>query len=394
MKGLKKIIRIMLSVFFLPFWYLELVIPRDKNVWVFGAWSGQKYSDNSRALYEFMVETYPEHRCVWLTNDRSIYQKLRSENKPAAMIHSLQGIQACLRASVAIISRSFTDLNTYCLNGIKQIWVWHGMPLKKIINDISYYTKQNKVKVKISGILQPWYKMMPLMTITSAPYFVPFLSTAFGLDENHILPTGLPRCDKLVNPKEEKLITRIRRDYPGCRILLYMPTFRTAQWTNKVFDPFAGYGFQADSFFRALEEENSILLYKPHYYDRGFTSEFTSLRFMQIADSDYDDLYCLLGQIDILMTDYSSVYFDFLSVRKPVILAPFDYDDYISTARDLYTDYGKTMAGIKAADWEAVLQILKEKKYYVVDEQTTLKYTEYNDGKSSEKLYKAISCKI
>jgi CDP-glycerol glycerophosphotransferase len=393
----KKIFRKIASIFFVPLWFLELLIPRNKNLWVFGSWFGRNYSDNSRALYEFMLANHPEYRCVWITKNPAIYQRLITEKKPVAMANSLKGIRACLCASLAITSSSNVDLNGYCLNGGKRIWLWHGMPLKKILNDDNFSNSWGrpggrlvKTLSKAAGVVKSWNKPAPALTITSSPYFTPFLSSAFRLEEKNILPTGLPRCDNLFNPKEEKLIGEIRKDYPQCIVLLYMPTFRTASWTKKPFNPFIGYSFNAASFFGVLEETNIAFLYKPHYYDSGFARCFTSKRFIQVGDSDYDDLYSLIGQVDILMTDYSSVYFDFISIKKPVILAPFDYDEYTTTARELYSDYRETMKGVTAEDWNAVINILRGKKYYAVDEQTTLKYAQYNDGKSCEKLYKAI----
>jgi CDP-glycerol glycerophosphotransferase len=391
---LKDIFRKILSVFFIPLWRLESLLPRDERLWVFGSWFGWKYSDNSRALYEFMLAARPGYRCVWITRSPSVYRRLAREKKPAAMANSLRGITACLRASTGVVSCSGLDLNGYCLNGVRQIWLWHGMPLKKIgYDDDSADLKEGPAKAgtKAAGLIQPWNRPAPSITVTSAPYFVPFLSSAFHLDEKNILPTGLPRCDKLFNPKRERLIERIRRDYPQCAVLLYMPTFRTASWTNKAFDPFAGYNFDAGGLFKALEDCNIVFLYKPHFYDGGFRGKFASERFVQIGDSDYDDLYCLLGQIDVLTTDYSSVYFDFLALGKPVILAPFDYEEYITSARGLYSAYGETMEGVKAADWGELIQILRERKYYAPERRTVLTYARYNDGKSCEKVCRALA---
>jgi len=91
------------------------------------------------------------------------------------------------------------------------------------------------------------------------------------------------------------------------------------------------------------------------------------------------------------MTDYSSVYFDFIATRKPVILAPFDYDDYIKNSREHYFDYWKEMEGMKTEDWKEALEILTMEKYYTVGEETVKKFAEFNDGKSCEKVFEMIA---
>jgi CDP-glycerol glycerophosphotransferase len=396
-----RVVKGVCALLFLPLWHLERLIPRKKSLWIFGAWFGQKYSDNSRALYEYMLENHPEYNSVWITKNKKIFERLELENKPVAMAGSIKGIKTCLQADVAISSMDFTDFNARCLNGIKSIRLWHGMPLKKILFDEDRYLHQDK-QAKLTEIffkfLLPYYFVQYYnipkknITITSSDYFIPFLQSAFGLEFEYIFKTGLPRCDKLFFEKKEVFIKKLRNSFYGCKIVLYMPTFRIISFDGKTFNPFSGFNYDEKLFFDVLEKKNIVFLYKPHFWDESTNENIiNSNRFFLITDNDFDDLYLLVKDIDILITDYSSIYFDFIVLRKPVILAPFDYDFYIKNARSHYFDYYDGMKGCKADSWTELFDILLNERYYSIDEESIKKYCEYNDGNSSKKCFEMIA---
>lgn len=276
------------------------------------------------------------------------------------------------------------------------------MPLKKILEDdmhsggIFSRVPLMRLYVQIARKLFPWKSLIDqknLYTITNAEFFVPFLRTAFGLPDGRILRTGSPRCDALFQPHSEGLIERIHGQYSGNKIILYMPTFRTAEWTGEVFNPFdEKYGFDMDELLAELERHKSVLVYKPHFYDARFMQTLrqkdsdTLPRFISVSDADYDELYNFVGQVDMLMTDYSSIYFDFIATRKPVVLLPFDYDFYVKYARGHYFDYFENMEGAKAKNWREFYQILDTGAYRPVSDVTQRKFAEYLDGECCRKL--------
>ena len=176
-----------------------------------------------------------------------------------------------------------------------------------------------------------------------------------------------------------------------------MPTFRTAEWTGEVFNPFdEKYGFDMDEFLAELERHKSVLVYKPHFYDARFMQTVrhkdpeTLSRFISVGDADYDELYNFVGQVDMLMTDYSSIYFDFIATGKPVVLLPFDYEDYLTYARAHYFDYFENVEGEKARSWQEFYQILDAGTYRPVSDAARHKFAEYVDGECCKKLYGKI----
>jgi CDP-glycerol glycerophosphotransferase len=378
-----------LYIFFLPIWYFERLIPRQKNLWIFGAWYGQRYSDNSRALYEHCIKYHPEIKAVWITRNKAVCQKLKREQKPVCLSYSLSGILCCLRAKIAFISNSVLDFNPFFLNGIINVWLWHGMPIKKI----GYSEEKNKniprLKLILSRMLNPYHQIKIDYTITASDFFLPFLAEAFRLPISRILKTGSPRCDVFFTNRQSSYIMNLRETYKDAKILMYMPTFRKALLTEEPFNPFieGKYGFTAKAFYDWLSSNNIIFLYKPHFIDDKVHININNNRFIFLTDDKYDDLYEVLNSIDILMTDYSSVYFDFLAARKPIILAPFDYEEYIKHSRAHYYDYNTVINEEKYISWNGLLSksfdniksegvLWKQKIFY-----------SYCTGKSSESIY-------
>ena len=387
-------VKLILGILFLPFWWLELLIPRNKQIILFGAWSGNKYSDNSKALFEYILKNEPKLKVYWITKDKKIYQKLSREKKPVLMVYSLKDWIITLQASV-VINTCANDFNNFALHGVKQICLWHGMPLKKIEFDTKYgikaQGKDGKISSKITGkikkIVYPYtlYNKMPNVTVTSSEFFIPFLSSAFLLDKRKIWLTGLPRTDWFYKEKTESIIYNLRKKFSDTRIILYMPTFRFSLYGMEVYDPFHDKSFNLDKFIEFLSKENIVFMYKAHFFDQAFNHSLPTDRFILINDGDYDELYVLISNIDILITDYSSVYFDFLCLNKPAILTPFDYDFYIKEARDHYFDYN-LLPSIKAYNWDELMNIIAEKKYYSLPKQEADKFCKYNDGHASERI--------
>lgn len=385
------------ALLFLPFWWLERLIPRDKRIFIFGSWFGTRYSDNTRALFEYIINNVPQIKPYWITHSKKIYQKLLNEDKPVLMAYSLKGWLISLRASLAFTACDENDINKYALNGAKQVWLWHGMPLKKIRadnKDYLYYPGKTDFVGKFQRLkrklIRPYldFKKIIYATIASSEFFVPFLQSAFLLEEKDVWLTGLPRTDYFYTQKEEKIVGGLRKKYPGSRIVLFMPTWR--YFSEEVpYNPFAVPSFNKDAFMDFLEKENVVFLYKSHFYDQDIDLSSAG-RFLVVKDDDYNELYTLVSNIDILVTDYSSIYFDFLTLNKPSVLIPFDYDAYIKESREHYFDYN-LLPSIKAYSWDEFMSVIAEKKYYSPSKEEADIFCKYNDGHASERcLQKTI----
>lgn len=392
MKTITKIFRYIGYILFRPIWWLERLVPRNKNIWVFGAWYGQKYSDNSKWLYEYVLNNNPEIKAVWITKNRDVYKKLHSQGKNVCLSSSLPGVWWCLRAKYVFLSSTQDDVNKFFLNGARQIWLWHGMPLKKIGFDDDSKSRLPHWKRCLASVIDPYLSLKPYATLTSSDFFTPFLERAFRLPKERIWNTGLPRCDAFFIDEKEHCIECLRSEFPDARILLYMPTFRmSSKMDGAIFSPFVKeFGFDQKNFISFLEQENIIFLFKPHFVDSGVQVEIDSSRFKYITDSDFEDLYVLLNSVDVLLTDYSSVYFDFLATKKPIYLLPFDYNEYTKNSRGHYFDMYKEMSGAVCKNWQEFYKVGKNRKNINL-EKDEKKFAEYLDGESCKKIVEGIN---
>ena len=128
-----------------------------------------------------------------------------------------------------------------------------------------------------------------------------------------------------------------------------------------------------------------MLLYKGHFVDDTCSVMTACERLIVVTDDDYDDLYRFVKDVDVLITDYSSIYFDFLLCRKPIILFPFDEEDYVAHSRPFYFDY-KLMEAVRAYSWSELEDILLHARYKAPSEEEVLRFNCYTDGNACNRL--------
>ncbi|MDE5898142.1 MAG: CDP-glycerol glycerophosphotransferase family protein, partial [Treponemataceae bacterium] len=122
------------SLFLLPLYYLIGVLPRSRSLWIFCSWFGQRYSDNSRLLFEYVNQHCPDVRAVWLSKDMSVVAKVRERGMCAYSVCSLRVFVLLLRAG-KIFSTTGGEIPLFFCRGADYYALWHGMPLKRILED-------------------------------------------------------------------------------------------------------------------------------------------------------------------------------------------------------------------------------------------------------------------
>ena len=209
--------------------------------------------------------------------------------------------------------------------------------------------------------------------------------------------SGAPWLSKL----DAEYVRRVNRELDFQFLFLYAPTYR--QETSREFDLFARYGFDANTVNQTLRELNAILIIKTHQYftaqpfDGQIDPDSGKARFERIvtlSDEDLPDMYPLLREADVLITDYSSVFFDYLLLDRPIIFAPFDIRQYVAAERELFYEYDQVTPGPKAKDWPDVLRLLKEAiqndTWSATRREVCLRFNKFNDSNNSERVYQAI----
>ena len=358
------------SLIQLPQWWMQKLHKRDLNLWTFDAWSGLRYSDNPRALYEYVLNNEPSIRTVWMTDRMDIYLRLKKEGKPVALRKSKEGKAIQKKAGYffcthgKLVDSSEGELQY--MNGIHYVNLWHGVPIKQIGDDetgfkYKHITIGKKIKTAIRKVIVPWEFLFDTM-LCGSPFFEPFMRSAFGRTYQRFINIPEPRLSKLYSKQVDSFIVQINQKFDNPIKVMYMPTFRDSNFGQ--FNPFSHADFDVTKFTEILDNNNMVFMYKGHFLDRNMQNQIENKRILSIDDSCYEDLYLFLKDIDILITDYSSVYFDFLYLKKPIILFPFDYNEYIKLSRPFYFNY-ELMEAKRVYNWNELGDCLQKKTYYV-----------------------------
>ncbi len=336
-----------------PLSLLSRWVPKSKRIWLFGSWSGTQYNDNSKYLFRHVNEHCSDVRAVWITRSKDCLRGIKKEGYECYLMYSLSGIIFTLRASVAIISRAKAeDLPIYISPyATKIIQLWHGTPLKKLGRDKKNNAPSSKnifflsAKKIIRRFFLPQSNNNYSIFISSSAEVGELLTSAYGnwMKPGAIKVTGYPRNDELHKTLTEKKYKK------G----IYLPTFR--DWDRNGEQLFKDYGFDAKKLNTKLGELGVLLDLKLHpetVLPENVKNDLSSAD--NISFVTFTDIYEHLGEYDFIITDYSSIYFDFLVLDRPIIFAPFDLEQYVS-GRGLYFNYHEVTPGIKAYSWGEVV---------------------------------------
>jgi CDP-glycerol glycerophosphotransferase (TagB/SpsB family) len=377
-------------------------VPKRANLWVFGCCRGTKYADNSKYLFEYVHEQHKNIQCIWLAKDKDIIEALRQHGYQAYGFLSLQGLWFAVRAGVAVITHRGNswdgDLPFFCLSEkTLLVQLWHGIPLKKIAFDdrlFSYAFDESKWSFKLRTLVAVFLPFLlrvehPSLVIATSNETRDIFSQAFRVPQDRVIVTGYPRNDQI--------LSKTQPHQPGQRIL-YLPTFRGQEGTS--FDPFENQAFGIDDLNDVLVKKDMFLHIKLHPFNR------ISPQLQERIDGASnltvlltDDIYETLSTYDVLITDYSSIYFDFLLTGKPIIFLPYDMDRYTQLDRQFYYCYEDVTPGPKARDWHDVSRILADldlvsEHYRNQYLQILDRFHKFKDGNSCQRLYVDIQSRV
>ncbi len=308
----------LLVILLLPLYPLNFLLPKKRNLWLFGGGNGHHFKDNSRSLFEFVSVHERDIRAVWLTNDPNILEIVRGLGYEAHMFYSGRGIYLSLVAKLLVISTSFLDLGffAYLLPKRAQIiQLWHGTPLKRLERMEWVYRKKVLLTMFLKYIGRDCDVLVSATEINRDIYV-----DNFRVHPDQIQYLGQPRNDELIHKANHSKHNK--------KEIWYMPTFREYE---KDFDFFVRFGFDGDALGKLLEKYDVHLVVNLHNVDKKRYAKEGSSPLQEtdrISIYQGEDVYGELANAAILITDYSSVYFDFLLLDRPIIFSAFDLESY------------------------------------------------------------------
>ncbi|WP_018754763.1 glycosyltransferase [Paenibacillus terrigena] len=280
------------------------------------------------------------------------------------------------------------------------IELWHGFPIKGLGN------MEKRPHFSPFLISNNWKKVDTVISYSTM--FNTIFNGCLGLYEHQYYIAGAPRNDYLFESSGKKHLERILdSDLSSYKIIMYAPTFRKASVDNirndgeRLTDNIFGFNhFNENQFSDFLIEHNIILLIKLHPVEEEMLKEKISERNMkntilmtdQILNNNGIDFYEFMNCVDVLITDYSSLYFDYLLLNRPIIFVPTDIEEYTDRRGFLMEPYEEWTPGDKVFSQDdleySILDGLRDNKRYERERNQICNYiNKYNDGESSKRVW-------
>ncbi len=340
MKTLKIAIKILIYPILYLFLGLSYLIPRDKNVWIFGGFSSNSFNDNAKYLYLYTSTNCTKIKAVWISSNKNIIKFLRSKNLLAYYKLSFQGIFYSLVGQYYFFNNSLRDINLWTSGSATKINLWHGIPIKKIKFDINKPLYIPSVK---NQFLHPDHYIKPNYVLSSSKKVSKFFCSAFRINEKSCLNFGYPRNEILLYSKNKimdfvekyepfKTKSLIHKLKKYKKVFIYMPT-----WRDDGRDFIHNAKIDFDCLEHIMQKKNFLLILKLHHATK-LSINVKQYKNILLIDNNLD-VYPILPFTYCLITDYSSIYFDYKLMRKEVILFPFDKEEYLTKDREMYYSY-------------------------------------------------------
>lgn len=360
----KALLGILLRPFLFIVYFLSGFLTRDRNKLVFGSWSGHRYADNTAALFEYMSrDGDPKLSLVWISHDRRIVRRLRGRGVSAFHAWSPGGLFACLTAGIYVFDGLTKDINHWTSRGAQRVLLRHGVGIKKVERAIDS-TGHHLYKLFHGNLFErlfwrcliPWHTVQPDLIIATSAGHAKQAEAYYEVGPERIVITGFPRNDQLHRDMSDDVDTEVlqwldeSRD-AGIPVVLFLPTFRDDQSSL----PFSWH--ELNEIARRIDVR---ILLKLHFVDdrRGLARDLRDQSNVRLADASVIPA-SLFHRVDALVSDYSSVIYDFMLTRKPVVFFVPDYEQY-SSGRGFYYDYDTVTPGPKVQDMSELETALRE----------------------------------
>ena len=344
---------------------IRLFIKPQKNTLLFHSFPD--FSDNSFSFFCYVINHHKEYQSIWLINgdDKEKFYKLisnytTSKNFKIYKKKSLLGLYYFSKSKYVFHTHGvFNDITL----SKKQINVnlWHGMPLKNIGH------LDNNKRVPKSNYV-----------ISTSKLFQEIMSKAFDLDMENVINSGQPRNDFIFSSKFSllDLINKQKKDFK--KVVLWMPTYRKSIIGDVRID---GEFDDSNNFLEKeqlsklnvfFESINSMCFVKLHPMDFMKVKDFNKYSNLFFLDnSNFEgkgiSLYSVLNQTDLLLTDFSSIYIDYLLLDKPIAFLVSDFDQYKNSRGFVFNKPTDFMPGEIIKQKEDLIPFLEKTFVYKQD---------------------------
>ena len=362
-------------------------LPVQANLVLFESFLGRGYSDNPKALYLKLQKQRPELPLVWI-----FAKEPTAEVKAACpnwvLRNSPKYYYLMARAQYWIFNTR-QPLSLKKRRETMYLQTWHGTPLKRLGLDMDEVhmpgTNTEQYKKNFSAQAKEWNYLLSPNLYSSAIF-----KRAFDF-RGLLLETGYPRNDLLYAPDRQQQAKQIKQSLrlpPGKKVILYAPTWRDDEFVKK-----GQYRFNLKLDLKQMQSrlgDDYIVLLRMHYLiaEHLDLTAFDGFAYDVSAYGDIAELYLIS---DLLITDYSSVFFDYAHLNRPMVFFTYDLEKYASVLRGFYFDFEAVVPGPLLKESHQVIDYIED--IAIQSKQYEEKYTAFqerfcslDDGKASQRV--------
>lgn len=355
---------------FRPLTLINKILKKEEMIFFY---SNLGFRDNVKAFYDYLIEAgyNKKFKIVVSINDWELYIGKEPDN--VIFINNKAGIRYFMKSKYA-----FYCFGKYPIKPAKNqtvVNLWHGMPLKRIGNmeaglekvDYNYFTK----------------------IISTAKLFTPILMNSFSCSEEQVMIAGQPRNDELF--KENRIMdASIRRG--SDKVFVWLPTYRNEYQEI----PIPGFNEQqVEELNEFLKSKSSRMIVKIHPLQKASSNlqKLSNIEFItqDMLNKNSMTVYALLRSADALITDYSSVYFDYLLLDRPIAFTVEDIKKYNEERGFSFENPFEYMPGPHVEEMGDLQQFISDVKagndnYKVLRGAVNEKVNFFKDGNSSRRI--------
>ncbi|WP_027723106.1 CDP-glycerol glycerophosphotransferase family protein [Maridesulfovibrio zosterae] len=367
-------------------------VPKQKNLAVFFGRSGIYFIDNVKYFFLHCVQHQPQLQCCFMTFTKKDANILKEQGLPAMWVSDPNAAAIMARAGL-VISDDFIWKEQpslwALLSEAVSIQIWHGIPLKAIgFPEINSSVNMNPEKATKLSFAYSGYDEV----VSTSPYFT---ENAFGkaFKAKNFIESGYPRNDVIMRRPSKYDMINVDRDLygdmvkfrkMGGKVVFFMPTFRDIGG-----GPFEDGAINIIRLSEFCQQNDIMFICK--FHPCLTVSKVALPPGIRMMNSK-SDAYPLLSLCDVLLTDYSSIYFDYLLLDRPIIFYAYDFEDYTTKNRELLYDFDSMTPGKKVMKEDDLYTAFEDIVINNIDEyakeRKRLRELSFSnpDGKSAHRL--------
>lgn len=361
-------------------------LPLKKDYVVFETFMGKNYSDSPKYIYEYLAKHNKKNfKFVWVLNNGT---------KPP------YGAKVIKRMSLRYLY--YMAVSKYFVFNVRQpqwftkregqifLETWHGTPLKRLVFDQEEVTSASPTyKLEFYRQREDWDYL-----IAANPFSTKTFRSCFKF-EKEMLEVGYPRNDLMYHPDKEFITLELKKKMGipiDKKTILYAPTWRDDEYYKP-----GQYKFTLQLDLKRMKEalgDEYVVLLRTHHYIAD-NLDVSGVEDFAINLSKYDDITEIYLVSDICITDYSSVFFDYANLKRPILFYTYDIDKYRDDLRGFYIDMNTEVPGPLLYSTEEVVDAIQNiesvnEKYRETYEQFYERFCSVDDGNASKRTVERV----